>query len=114
MVKCSDVEASLICVICNEIFNEPVTLICNHTFCYACLLSTEENENEMTRSCPLCKKKYCLPPGGVVNYTLKEIIIKLVGEKKYLKTQKSREKTVLKQTLKSQVISELRSKGFLN
>lgn len=36
------------CSICYEIFIEPVTLVCGHTFCFHCL------QRSITNKCPLC------------------------------------------------------------
>ena len=31
------------CVICQEIFNNPHSLICNHTYCYDCITNYIQN-----------------------------------------------------------------------
>lgn len=43
-----------LCPICLEIFMEPVTLPCTHTFCKACFL---ESVDKATLCCPLCRKR---------------------------------------------------------
>ncbi|KAJ0064079.1 hypothetical protein NL108_018341 [Boleophthalmus pectinirostris] len=43
-----------LCPICLEIFMEPVTLPCAHTFCKACFL---ESVDKTTLCCPLCRKR---------------------------------------------------------
>ncbi|XP_034404421.1 E3 ubiquitin-protein ligase rnf168 [Cyclopterus lumpus] len=42
------------CPVCLEIFMEPVTLPCTHTFCKACFL---ESVDKATLCCPLCRKR---------------------------------------------------------
>ena len=67
----------LICKMCQEPFKEPKTLSCLHTFCCACVQQQYDSESSQrpatrytalyTRSvtCPSCRKKTELPPGGV-------------------------------------------------
>ncbi|XP_029282817.1 E3 ubiquitin-protein ligase rnf168 [Cottoperca gobio] len=42
------------CPVCLEIFMEPVTLPCTHTFCKECFL---ESVDKTTLCCPLCRKR---------------------------------------------------------
>ncbi|KAK7881971.1 hypothetical protein WMY93_028145 [Mugilogobius chulae] len=43
-----------LCPICLEIFIEPVTLPCTHTFCKVCFL---ESVDKATLCCPMCRKR---------------------------------------------------------
>ncbi|XP_067651470.1 probable E3 ubiquitin-protein ligase MID2 [Haliotis asinina] len=51
----------LTCVICAEVFTDPVTLQCNHTFCKSCLLKYTKTRSEATQAnsiaCPSCRQK---------------------------------------------------------
>ncbi|XP_047676863.1 E3 ubiquitin-protein ligase rnf168 isoform X2 [Tachysurus fulvidraco] len=47
-------RADCLCPICLEIFLEPVTLPCAHTFCKPCFLETVDKANIC---CPLCRKR---------------------------------------------------------
>lgn len=47
-------RADCLCPICLEIFLEPVTLPCTHTFCKPCFLETVDKANIC---CPLCRKR---------------------------------------------------------
>lgn len=47
-------RADCLCPICLEIFLEPVTLPCEHTFCKPCFLETVDKAN---MCCPLCRKR---------------------------------------------------------
>lgn len=47
-------QADCLCPICLEIFLEPVTLPCTHTFCKPCFLETVDKANIC---CPLCRKR---------------------------------------------------------
>ncbi|KAM9820272.1 E3 ubiquitin-protein ligase rnf168 [Neosynchiropus ocellatus] len=43
-----------VCPVCLEIFLEPVTLPCTHTFCKSCFL---ESVDKSTLCCPMCRKR---------------------------------------------------------
>ncbi|KAK1168662.1 E3 ubiquitin-protein ligase rnf168-like [Acipenser oxyrinchus oxyrinchus] len=47
-------QADCVCPICLEIFLEPVTLPCDHTFCKPCFQQTVDKSN---LCCPLCRKR---------------------------------------------------------
>lgn len=116
MIKAKDIKNQFIeiltCGICKEIMNEPLTITCNHTFCYMCIAKTDENMFNMTRECPLCKKKYCLPPQTITNYVLRDVIKKVITEKKYDNIKKLQEKNRIKLSLRNQAINELRNENY--
>lgn len=47
-------RSDCVCTICLDIFMEPVTLPCTHTFCKPCFLETVDKSN---MCCPLCRKR---------------------------------------------------------
>ncbi|KAJ6246314.1 ring finger protein dg17-related [Anaeramoeba flamelloides] len=49
-----NIDETLICVVCNEPYQEPCTSACNHTFCKDCLLDLFQKDEE----CPLCGEKF--------------------------------------------------------
>ncbi|XP_056431187.1 E3 ubiquitin-protein ligase TRIM21-like [Gadus chalcogrammus] len=51
------VERHLSCPICNDLFSDPVTICCGHSFCKACL-----NCNAIDNSCPTCKQHFSRIP----------------------------------------------------
>lgn len=64
----------LVCKICYDIYKNPKTLSCLHTFCTECLEKHQESELERSYryllysravSCPICRKKTEVPAGGV-------------------------------------------------
>ncbi|XP_071205056.1 E3 ubiquitin-protein ligase TRIM35-like isoform X2 [Salvelinus alpinus] len=64
--KASLSEDDFSCPVCCDIFNDPVVLLCSHSFCKACL---EEYWKEKTsRQCPVCRKKSSMefPPCNLV------------------------------------------------
>ncbi|XP_049902305.1 E3 ubiquitin-protein ligase TRIM35-like [Epinephelus moara] len=62
----SGLEEDLCCSVCCDIFEDPVILVCSHSFCKVCLQRwwTEENTTE----CPLCKRRHTgeEPPPNLV------------------------------------------------
>ncbi|KAM3875068.1 E3 ubiquitin-protein ligase rnf168-like [Diretmus argenteus] len=47
-------RADCLCTVCLDIFVEPVTLPCDHTFCKECFLETVD---KATLCCPLCRRR---------------------------------------------------------
>ncbi|XP_067650822.1 uncharacterized protein [Haliotis asinina] len=51
----------LTCVICTEVYTDPVTLQCNHTFCKSCLLKYTKTQSEAIKAkfipCPSCRQR---------------------------------------------------------
>ena len=50
-INSEKISKHLHCTICYEVFEDPVRVICGHTFCYACI----EKWAAYTKKCPLCK-----------------------------------------------------------
>eukprot|EP01127_Copromyxa_protea_P018360 TRINITY_DN5766_c0_g1_i1.p1 TRINITY_DN5766_c0_g1~~TRINITY_DN5766_c0_g1_i1.p1 ORF type:complete len:142 (+),score=21.73 TRINITY_DN5766_c0_g1_i1:192-617(+) len=51
-------EEALICTcgICMDIFYDPITLPCGHSYCFTCLYSLEKSKPE--KSCPMCRERW--------------------------------------------------------
>ena len=47
----------LTCPICFDVYHEPISLLCGHTFCRCCLQTLQR----VDKQCPLCRKP-CLNP----------------------------------------------------
>ncbi|KAM8880708.1 E3 ubiquitin-protein ligase TRIM21-like isoform 1-T2 [Synchiropus picturatus] len=62
-------KSCISCSICTEIFTEPVTTHCGHSFCRECLKTAIDNGID---ECSLCKGKLEIPPQ--VNIILRDII----------------------------------------
>ncbi|KAM5135604.1 E3 ubiquitin/ISG15 ligase TRIM25-like [Mantella aurantiaca] len=58
----ADPRAELTCSICLEIFRDPVTLPCGHSFCQGCITRTWDNKDEGESVCPECNKRYRARP----------------------------------------------------
>ncbi|MGH0158537.1 UNVERIFIED_CONTAM: hypothetical protein FKN15_060915 [Acipenser sinensis] len=73
----SPLEADLSCAVCCEIFNDPVTLHCNHSFCKACLDQWWKEKRAL--ECPVCRRRSSMEElplnfalRNIVEYFLKE------------------------------------------
>ncbi len=63
------IEQELVCSICLEILNQPVTLVCGHTFCKSCVQKLYYSTN---KKCALCNTIIDFIPG--INIVLNNII----------------------------------------
>ncbi|KAI9546305.1 hypothetical protein NQZ68_028722 [Dissostichus eleginoides] len=70
-------EDQFSCSICLEVFVEPVTTPCGHSFCKACLMGYWTHSKKFT--CPMCKKSYSRRPEMSVNRVLAEISSQFQG-----------------------------------
>lgn len=70
-------EEQFTCSICLEIFVEPVSTPCGHSFCKACLQGYWNHSKKFL--CPMCKKSYSKKPEMSVNRVLAEISSQFQG-----------------------------------
>ncbi|XP_015801792.3 E3 ubiquitin-protein ligase TRIM39 [Nothobranchius furzeri] len=70
-------EDQFTCSICLEIFVEPVSTPCGHSFCKACLQGYWNHSKKF--QCPMCKKTYSRKPEMSVNRVLAEICTQFQG-----------------------------------
>ncbi|XP_041820797.1 zinc-binding protein A33-like [Chelmon rostratus] len=70
-------EEQFSCSICLEVFVEPVSTPCGHSFCKACLQGYWNHSKKFT--CPMCKKSYSKKPEMSVNRVLAEISTQFQG-----------------------------------
>lgn len=81
----------LTCIVCYEIFNDPVSIPCGHTFCRDCI----EETIRRSQKCPLCFCPFFNNINFKTNITLKKIIEKL--KEKNIDEAKKNEKTEIKE-----------------
>uniref|UniRef100_A0A674E0W7 E3 ubiquitin-protein ligase TRIM39-like n=1 Tax=Salmo trutta TaxID=8032 RepID=A0A674E0W7_SALTR len=65
-------EEQFLCSICLDVFTEPVTTSCGHSFCITCL--TKYWDSNDLYQCPLCKEKFYRQPELRVNTTLRQVV----------------------------------------
>ncbi|KAM7393530.1 hypothetical protein PAMP_020393 [Pampus punctatissimus] len=66
-------EDQFTCSICLEIFTNPVSTPCGHSFCQTCISSYWDGGGAKFYQCPLCKESFRKRPELHINRTLKEI-----------------------------------------
>lgn len=69
-------EDQLTCSICLEVFNNPVSTPCGHSFCQVCISSYWDGGaggGSRSYQCPLCKESFRKRPDLHINCSLKEI-----------------------------------------
>ncbi|XP_017945804.2 uncharacterized protein LOC100485658 [Xenopus tropicalis] len=76
----ADLRSNITCSLCREIYTDPVTLPCGHTYCRDCIGGTWESEEKMWGypSCPECGETYPARPGLRGDRTLRNILESLV------------------------------------
>ena len=66
------------CVLCIDRLQKPKVLPCQHSFCQSCLKLWAARSEDLTLSCPVCRKEYTLNEQGVEglpdNFFVKSII----------------------------------------
>ncbi|XP_013883615.1 tripartite motif-containing protein 65, partial [Austrofundulus limnaeus] len=70
-------EDQFTCSICLEVFNNPVSTPCGHSFCQSCICSYWDRggggQSAKSYQCPMCKESFQKRPELHINRTLKEI-----------------------------------------
>ncbi|XP_038062839.1 uncharacterized protein LOC119733315 [Patiria miniata] len=75
------IRSHLVCNICQEIFKQPKTLECLHSFCELCLLQYyKEYKGPTNIPCPECQQKTKLPQLGVKGLKTDLRLVSLVEE----------------------------------
>eukprot|EP00105_Crassostrea_gigas_P041354 XP_019925502.1 PREDICTED: E3 ubiquitin-protein ligase TRIM56-like [Crassostrea gigas] len=80
-------EDYLTCVICYELFIEPKSLPCLHTFCEGCLeILLDKSSNKTELICPTCRETFPISSKSVsslkTNFIFKDIITRLSPSRK--------------------------------
>ncbi|XP_016383479.1 E3 ubiquitin-protein ligase TRIM39-like [Sinocyclocheilus rhinocerous] len=65
-------EEQFTCSICLDVFTNPVSIPCGHSFCSSCITFYWEGQGKSC-FCPLCKESFRKRPELHINHTLKEI-----------------------------------------
>jgi hypothetical protein len=98
-----ELKKLLTCSLCNDYFNFPVTLSCQHTFCLMCLEATGEECKcvdeiiKIPKNCPICKTKTFCPP--VNNFVLQNILDEALDDSTKKRLEEDYNNKVAKRTL---------------
>jgi hypothetical protein len=94
----SEVEDYLKCDVCKDFFYDPITLLCQHTFCSFCLASLKE--------CPMCRLKIHLPKQK--NKLMTELIETIYGTEKLEELNTKFHLTKLEKEIRPQIEKDLK------
>jgi hypothetical protein len=64
-------EEQFLCSICLDVFNEPVSILCGHNFCKACI--TKYWDTSDLCQCPMCKNTFDTRPDLFINTFISEM-----------------------------------------
>ena len=77
-VESTITEEFLTCSICFEIYKDPKTLPCLHSFCKDCIDSLTQKGHTNTYPCPICREKFLISKNGAkdlkTNFCFKNLI----------------------------------------
>ncbi|XP_063284279.1 E3 ubiquitin-protein ligase TRIM39-like [Pelobates fuscus] len=63
----ADLRDELTCSICLNIYTDPITLTCGHSYCRVCITRTWDNQEEREYSCPECRHRFRVRPELKIN-----------------------------------------------
>jgi hypothetical protein len=99
-------ETLLKCPKCDQIFLDPVTFFCQHTFCQSCIILN--NKDDEIR-CMICQQDNIMPVTN--NYQLKDIIEKIYNDD-FFDNRKTKFEEYLNKNLKTKKRFELYKQSF--
>ncbi|MED6249065.1 hypothetical protein ATANTOWER_008852 [Ataeniobius toweri] len=70
--SCQLTEDQFLCCICLEVFTDPVSSPCGHTYCKTCI--TEHWKEKVLCTCPVCKKRFYTRPELQVNVFIDQMV----------------------------------------
>ncbi|KAM4691103.1 uncharacterized protein WCC33_015953 [Rhinophrynus dorsalis] len=74
MMASADLREELTCSICQEIYTDPITLTCGHSYCLDCITRTWDRQEERETSCPECRQIFRIRPELKRNLRLHNIV----------------------------------------
>ncbi|XP_073457778.1 tripartite motif-containing protein 5-like [Aquarana catesbeiana] len=73
MMEAAQLKLEVTCVICMNIFTDPATLICGHSFCQICITRTFDSQQDREYFCPECMQDFRRRPELKKNSRLSNI-----------------------------------------
>lgn len=87
-------QRDLSCAICHEVFYQPMSLPCGHTFCQECLNWWFDQNTNGRCSCPTCRQALACPRAFLkVNTSLKACVVALFGKDLVARIKAKRQST---------------------
>uniref|UniRef100_A0A8C6WUR8 E3 ubiquitin-protein ligase TRIM39-like n=1 Tax=Neogobius melanostomus TaxID=47308 RepID=A0A8C6WUR8_9GOBI len=71
-LSCVMSEDQFLCSICLEVFTDPVTTSCGHSFCKTCI--DKHWDNSVQYRCPVCKEDFSMRPQIKISTCLSEMV----------------------------------------
>jgi len=68
------------CPLCCEVFLDPTTILCGHSFCTDCLQRVFDTTHYGQAQCPICRRYFFQTSKPSLNFTLNDIIKKYLPE----------------------------------
>ncbi|XP_029996188.1 E3 ubiquitin/ISG15 ligase TRIM25-like [Sphaeramia orbicularis] len=72
-------QEKLMCSVCLDLFKDPVTIPCGHSYCLPCISHFWDEEDQRRHSCPQCRQSFTPRPVLMKNIILAELIDDLKG-----------------------------------
>ncbi len=96
-IKKENIDELCKCDVCKDFLFEPVTLFCQHTFCYSCVIPLKE--------CPMCRLKLFMPIKK--NKLFSNIIDILYGPEKNIELSNKFKRERIEKELTPKILDEL-------
>lgn len=58
--KMQRLESEMTCTICQQVFFNPYTLHCQHTFCKKCISEYKKHDSRQNNKCPICRRPFLI------------------------------------------------------
>lgn len=68
------VEEELLCPICQDLFVDPYSFRCTHTYCYSCLEHFFKQNSAFQKTCPMCKEPVNAMRDAHSNVVIKSVV----------------------------------------
>ena len=94
------------CGICNNTVIQPVTLLCQHTFCYECMYDMKKNDAQSNK-CPSCRFPFIMPKKKSYNIMLETLIRHVTPELQLPKRDISIKKREMEDTVREELRQEI-------